>query len=198
MSGDDAVTVTIRRRVKAGREAAFEQALREFIPQSLRFPGHLGVQVLRPMRGALPEWIVVIKFQSRGDYDGFRNSPEYLRWSAQARDLLDADPVVEELCGLESWFALPGAASEPVLPRWKMALVTWIGVNLAVIGLTWLLRPVVGAWPLIPQALLINALVVALLTWVIMPQLTRLFRSWLYPPTIGNAAVSAEEPVYDS
>jgi antibiotic biosynthesis monooxygenase (ABM) superfamily enzyme len=45
-----------------------------------------------------------------------------------------------------------------------MALVTWLGVNVAVIGLTWLLGPLVGAWPLIPQTLFVNALVVLLLT----------------------------------
>jgi antibiotic biosynthesis monooxygenase (ABM) superfamily enzyme len=101
MSDDAAVTVTIRRRVKPGREAAFEDALREFIPQSLRFPGHLGVQVLCPAPGAAPEWVVVIKFRSRRDYDGFRNSPEYAQWRAQILDLLEGDPVVEEQCGLE-------------------------------------------------------------------------------------------------
>jgi len=195
MSDDAAVTVTIRRRVKAGREAAFEDALREFIPQSLRFPGHLGVQVLRPAPGAAPEWVVVIKFRSRRDYDGFRDSPEYSRWTGRILDLLEGDPVVEEQCGLEGWFALPGVTPGPVLPRWKMALVTWLGVNVAVIGLTLLLGPVVGAWPLVPQALFVNALVVVLLTWVIMPLRTRLFRPWLYPPGPNVlAAPTKEEP----
>jgi antibiotic biosynthesis monooxygenase (ABM) superfamily enzyme len=63
-----------------------------------------------------------------------------------------------------------------------MALVTWLGVNVAILGLTWLLGPLVGTWPLIPQALFVNALVVGLLTWVIMPLFTRLFRPWFYPP----------------
>ena len=193
MSDDAAVTVTIRRRVKPGREAAFEEALREFIPQSLQFPGHLGVQVLRPAPGVSPEWVVVIKFQTRRDYDGFRNSPEYSRWRARILDLLEADSVVEEQCGLEGWFVLPGATSNPVLPRWKMALVTWLGVNVVVISLTWLLGPLLGAWPLIPQALFVNALVVVLLTWVIMPLLTRLFRPWLYPQEPGVLAASTKE-----
>ena len=193
MSNDTAVTVTIRRRVKAGHEAAFEEALREFIPQSLRFPGHLGVQVLRPAPGGTPEWVVVIRFRSRRDYGEFRTSPEYSRWTARIRDLLEADPAVEERRGLEGWFALPGVTAEPALPRWKMALITWIGVNVAVIGLTLLLRPVVGAWPLVPQALVVNTLVVVLLTWVIMPLLTRLFRPWLYPPGQDVLAASTKE-----
>jgi antibiotic biosynthesis monooxygenase (ABM) superfamily enzyme len=74
-----------------------------------------------------------------------------------------------------------------------MALVTWLGVNVVVISLTWLLGPLLGAWPLIPQALFVNALVVVLLTWVIMPLLTRLFRRWLYPPEPGLLAASTKE-----
>jgi antibiotic biosynthesis monooxygenase (ABM) superfamily enzyme len=185
MNDNAALTITIRRRVKPRREAAFEEALREFIPQSLRFPGHLGVQVLRPAPGGVPEWVVVIKFQSRHDYELFRSSSEYVGWSSQIFDLLEANPAVEERSGLESWFALPGVTTDVVLPRWKMAIVTWLGVNVAVIGLTYFLGPVVGAWPLIPQALFVNALVVVLLTWAIMPLFTRLFRSWLYPTEAG-------------
>ncbi len=187
------ITVTIRRRVKVGREAAFEAALRDFIPQSLGFPGHLGVQVLRPSPGGSSEWIVVIRFQDRSDYDAFRTSPEYLQWRAHILELLEADPIIEEQCGLESWFVLPGASSAPALPRWKMALVTWMGVNVAVIGLTLAIGPFVGTWPMVARTLFINALVVALLTWVLMPLLTRLFRRWLFPPVMVAETTKDEQ-----
>lgn len=193
MSDDAPVTVTIRRLVRPGREAAFEESLRAFIPQALKFPGHLGVQVLRPMPGSVREWIVVIKFQSRPHYDAFRTSAEYTGWCSQLLDLLEAEPVYEEQSGLESWFALPHAVSQPVLPRWKMAAVTWIGVNVAVIGLVSLLGPWMEAWPMIAQSLLINTLVVALLTWAIMPLLTRLFRPWLYGPGLAATASAGQE-----
>jgi len=188
MNTEDALTVTIRRKIKPGLEERFEQRLREFIPQSLRFAGHLGVQVIRPAEIALSEmpseWVVVIRFRSRETYDAFRTSPEYVQWCAEIRDLLVDDPVTQERYGLENWFRLPGAVETPVLPAWKMALVTWIGVNVCVIGLTLLLGSIVGSWPLVPRALVMNALVVALLTWLVMPLLTRLFRSWLYPHSI--------------
>src|SRR5262249_6198073 len=138
MASDSAVTITIRRRVKAGCEPAFEESLRAFIPMSMRHPGHLGVQVLRPTPGSPPEWVVVIKFLTRGDYDAFRVCDEYVQWTRQLRELLDAEPVYEEQTGLESWFVLPGATTQPVLPKWKMALVTWIGVTIAVFALQFL------------------------------------------------------------
>ena len=193
MSDDGPLTVTIIRRVKPGREAAFDEALRQFIPEALRFPGHLGVQVLRPTPQAAPEWVVVIKFQSRPHYDAFRTSPEYTAWCAQLRELLEAEPVYEEQCGLESWFALPHTTVQPVLPRWKMALATWVGVNVATISLALLLAPLVGNWPLVPQFLFVNALVVVLLTWAIMPLLTHLLRFWLYPAGPGVATAPTWE-----
>jgi antibiotic biosynthesis monooxygenase (ABM) superfamily enzyme len=193
MSNGAPVTVTIRRRVKAGRENAFEKAVREFIPQALEAPGHLGVQVLHPTPGTSLEWVVVIKFQSRPHYDTFRTSAEYTAWCAQLRELLEADPVYEEQCGLESWFALPGARSVPVLPRWKMALVTYLGVNVAVFGLRLSVASWLEEWHWILVTLIINLLVVALLTWAIMPLLTRLFRPWLFPPSPVAAAPSIEE-----
>jgi len=190
MSQDVPVTVTIRRRVKKGRESDFETALREFIPKTLRFPGHLGVQVLHPTPGTSPEWVVVVKFQSRSHYDAFRTSPEYTAWCAQILELLEAEPVYHEQSGLESWFALPGAVSTPVLPRWKMALVTYVGVNIAVIGLLLVLGSVVAEWHFVPRSLFVDALVVALLTWVIMPLLTHLLRPWLFPRSKATPAVS--------
>jgi len=178
MTDDEPVTITIRRRVKGGRELEFEESLREFVPQSLRFPGHLGVLVLK----AAPEWVVVIKFQRRSDYDAFRDSPEYQRWTAHVSDLLEAEPDAVESSGLESWFTLPGESLASDIPRWKIAIVTWLGVNVAVIATTYGLWPVVGDWPFIPQCLVVNAVVVVLLTWLIMPLLTRYLRFWLNRP----------------
>src|SRR5438132_1759297 len=48
---NEAVTVIITRVVRPGSEAAFEDALRAFIPKSIAFPGHLGVHMLRPTPG---------------------------------------------------------------------------------------------------------------------------------------------------
>src|SRR5262245_6149788 len=45
---NDSVTVLITRAVRAGNEAAFEEALKAWVPMALAYPGHLGVHVLRP------------------------------------------------------------------------------------------------------------------------------------------------------
>ena len=59
----------------------------------------------------------------------FRTSPEYLEWN-RIRAGFDAKAAErsKNSAVLESWFTLPGQPLRP-LPQWKMALITFIGVD---------------------------------------------------------------------
>ena len=64
-------------------------------------------------------------------------------------------------------------------PRYKVALLTW-GAAYAVITLVLaILGPKMESWPLGVRTLVLSLLMVAALTWVVMPVLTKLFESWL-------------------
>ena len=64
-------------------------------------------------------------------------------------------------------------------PRYKMALVTWIGAYAAITTILYELGPAMVTWPLYLRTLLISVLMVVTLTWVLIPLLTRVFRGWL-------------------
>ncbi|MEX0713488.1 MAG: antibiotic biosynthesis monooxygenase [Pirellulales bacterium] len=190
MSTDQPVTVNVVRTVRPGREEAFEAQIREFIPKSLTFPGHLGVHVVKPAARTSRDYHVVIKFAGRGQWQSFQAWPEYVRFRAAIEPLLEREPCVEEMTGLESWLTLPGAQTLRPLPRWKMALATLLGVYptsllIGVVAGPWLTR-----WPRWLQSLFFAVCMVALLTWVVMPLLTRLLARWLYP----HAEVPARKP----
>ena len=70
----------------------------------------------------------------------------------------------------------------PAPPRYKMALITWIGAYSAITAILYELGPAMATWPLPLRTLLISVLMVVTLTWVVIPTLTRLFRSWLVRP----------------
>lgn len=179
MSGEP-VTVVITRAVRAGREEAFEAAVRAWVPDALGFPGHLGVHMLRPPPGGR-EYGAVLKFASADAWAAFRDDPKYRAFLAAVREHLEAEPQVETVTGLESWFTPPGAA--PVVPpRWKVALVSWAGVDLTALVLTYTLVPLTAGWPWVFQFLTFNAAVVAGLTWLVMPPLSRALRPWLGRP----------------
>ncbi|MDR3618252.1 MAG: antibiotic biosynthesis monooxygenase [Paludisphaera borealis] len=180
-ASERAVSIIIRRVVRAGRQAEFEAAVRAFSPVSLTFPGHLGVHVVPPPAGGR-EYVVILSFASERAWREFLQWDRYRSWAQAVRPLLDDDPAIEEVTGLETWFRMPG--EHVVVPRWKMAVVTWVGVCLSVGLLNAVLRPWIADWPWWANLLGFNAVVVASLTWVVMPLLSRSARVWLRRPTL--------------
>jgi hypothetical protein len=64
-------------------------------------------------------------------------------------------------------------------PRYKLAVVTWAGVYAVLTFIFAAAGPAMAPWPLPLRTLVLSALMVATLTWLVMPALTRLFRPWL-------------------
>ena len=183
MSQSDTVTVSITRTVKPGSEVEFERALHDFVQRSLALDGQLGVHIMRPAPGSgSREYGIVRKFANRDALASFRTSPEYLEWNQVAAELTEGNGRVEVLNGLESWFTLPGAPLRP-LPKWKMALLTLLGVFPTSLFLGETVGRFTRGWPLLFRALIFSVLMVALLTWVVMPRLSRLFHPWLSSKT---------------
>jgi antibiotic biosynthesis monooxygenase (ABM) superfamily enzyme len=174
------VTAVARGRVKAGADADFELAMRGFVDFALASPGNRGIDVLRPHPGGSREYTVVNHFVDWTARSAFKETPDYREWMARLSELTEKDTYLEERDGLGGWFTPPGAPCPAPPARIKMALVTLLGVY----PLTSTF-PVLGSW-LLPtwHPLLLNVLItgaiVAALTWVIMPRLTRVFARWLF------------------
>jgi antibiotic biosynthesis monooxygenase (ABM) superfamily enzyme len=71
------------------------------------------------------------------------------------------------------------AATRPAPPRYKLALLTWAGAYAVITMILELLGPAMATWPLPLRTLLLSALMAPAMTWLVIPFLTRLFRSWL-------------------
>lgn len=175
------ITINIVRTVRPGRDAEFEAVMHDFIPLALSFPGHLGVHVVKPAHHAARDYHIVIKFATREQWRGFQTWPEYERFRATVEPLLEHEPCVKEMTGLESWLTLPHAPTLKPLPRWKMAIVTLLGVYPTSLLLQTFIRPWVGSWPILLQSFVYAIGTVVSLTWFVMPLLTRLLSPWLYP-----------------
>ena len=66
--------------------------------------------------------------------------------------------------------------------RWsraKLALLTWVGAYAVILLVLAIGGPAMAGWPLAVRALVVSGLMVAAMTWVIVPVVTRLFRGWL-------------------
>jgi len=175
------ITVIITRAVREGSEEAFEATLRAFIPKSVTFPGHLGVFMLRPPPGGR-DFGAVLQFRTQEAWEGFQRWPQYQMFLAEIEPYLQMAPETKTLCGLETWFTPLGAGVLRAPPRWKMAFVTWIGVCISVYVVNSAFSLFDQNWPMFVNLLVSNAVIVAALTWAVMPVLSRLFRRWLSSP----------------
>jgi len=172
---DATVNILIARRLRPDAHEAFEQTVRDWIPRAVQFPGYLSVLMLRPGSHS-DEYGAVLRFQTQQDWDKFQSWQDYKQFLESIRPMLADEPSVKPMHGLEAWF---GPRDRMAPPRWKMALLTWIGVCAMVFVFSRLVQSVGEFWPWWVRFLLTNTLVVASLTWLVMPVLAKLSRSWL-------------------
>lgn len=172
------VHVAIMRVVRPGREREFEALIQKFFEEATRQPGVCGAYLIRPFVGSQSrEYGILRSFQSEQDRDRFYASDLYREWNDAVAPLVEGSPQRRELHGLEAFFH--GNAPPP--PRWKMALLTWIGVNPAVYIFSNAVPAAFGDLHPLAMLLVVNAFVVASLAWGFMPLLTRIFKGWLEP-----------------
>ena len=70
--------------------------------------------------------------------------------------------------------------SVPTPPRWKMAIVVFIAAYAISSVSQSILNPFLEQWPLLGNTIIYTAILVASLTYLAMPILSRLLRQWLY------------------
>lgn len=171
--------VAIAHRVKPGYEAEFEAAVRGVTLAASTFPGYLGSNILYPetRRG---EWQLIMRFDTPTHLQEWESSPVCQGWIARAEALAEL-PRVWRVNGLEAWFSLPEIPNADPPPKWKTAIVSAVGLYPVMSVLPSLLRPITNSLPGWLAALVSISITMPLMTWVIMPQVTRLFKGWLYP-----------------
>lgn len=181
-TNDPPVTVSVSRRVKPGCEEAFEKILLEIIAAAMSFEGHLGVNVFRPSDRDAPEYRVIFKFDRMSNLHRWEESEVRHKLLARVESLTLGPPETQTLTGLETWFALPREQAIVPPPRYKMALLTWLGIFPLITGILGLLGPIfLNGLPLVLRTLILTVVLVTLMTYVVMPWLTQLFSRWLYP-----------------
>ncbi|WP_439558423.1 antibiotic biosynthesis monooxygenase [Dyadobacter sp.] len=168
------IHVAITRKVLPGKEEEFKDALRRFLGDSFLHGGVHGASMITALPGSESREVGILRtFADQAERDAFYNSKLFKDWEAYASTLTE-EPVYRELTGLEAWFRSPGAP-----PRWKMAVATLCGVFPTSLLLSYTIGPLLQELHPALRTLIVAACMVGLLTWVVMPQVTKLLRPWL-------------------
>ena len=177
-SGKD-VTIVVSRTVFPGHDEEYGDWVRRLVKTGAEAPGNTGVITLIPQKGKGGLHHVIFQFKDQPSVDAWENSPVRQKLAEEADHFSRSHR--QAASGLETWFSIPECPQLDTPPHWKQAIVTFVGVYLV----STLVIKVLGLfnlhWNFYADNILVSALVVAALTWAVMPVLTRLvFRKWLY------------------
>lgn len=168
----------VRRRAKPGCEVAYEALIRGMFESASHFPGYLSAQLIPP-ESVQGEYQLVQRFATERDLARWNASKERATWLTRLRPVAEGEPEYRLLTGLEAWFAPSVLPSTSPPPRWRMTVVSWLGIFPTVAFLLTFVAPVISPLPFIVRTALLTALVAVAMSYVIMPRLTRCMMWWL-------------------
>jgi antibiotic biosynthesis monooxygenase (ABM) superfamily enzyme len=179
------VTVSITRHLDPGREHEMVSWIQAGIALAERFPGFLGAGWVRP--GADSEtWHMLYRFHDTESLSSWESSHERQWWRDSAGGLGVVESRMERRTGIEGWFDDPTtrdlrdlrlAPAAP--PRYKQAVVIWLAFFPLSLLVAWLFGEVAPGLPLVERALASTLLMTPVMTYVVLPRMTRALGWWL-------------------
>lgn len=173
----DPVTVLAHHTVRPGDEGEFERWMQGISSASARFPGYLGTEVISPLESTENVFVSIFRFDNYAHLDAWLKSEEREAWLEQTHVYSDDEPRLH-YHSLEFLFS-PEEHAGRVPAKWKMALVTfaviWPLVHFVPRGIDAALH----GPPLVMEVTSVGAIVL-LMTYAVMPTVTRLLARWLF------------------
>ena len=141
------------------------------------FDGFIGRELLDPVPGIQRETVVILTFDTPHNLRVWMDSDERQHILSQLDAITIGNMTTNVVGGFAGWF--PSGPDVGGVRKWKQALVILAAlfpVTLSISLLRVWLFPDLG---LLPSVLIGNILGIIVLTWVLMPPLTRALEGWL-------------------
>jgi uncharacterized protein len=178
----ESVTVTVTRRALPGREAEMAAWVQAGQRLAAGFPGFLGAGHVRPGADS-QDGHMLYRFTDEAALARWQSSAQREWWIASALGLV-SETRVEKRTGIEGWFDEPSGRVVSQVgpgspPRWKQACVIFLAFLPTNLLAQVLLTPLVGAWPLVLRVLTLTAVLIPVMTYLVLPFVTRRLQWWL-------------------
>jgi len=166
-------------RIRPERQAEFEDWRRRIFQEVRKWDGFLGTESFDALDGPEPEFIVVVRFDSRANLDAWMQSKERRTLLKELGRYVHHFKLRRIGSGFEGWFDTSENAAPPA--RWRQALVILSALFPVIMVFRQLLSPVFQIFPLPVAFLILLTLDLAFLTYAVMPVYSRLMNFWLRP-----------------
>jgi antibiotic biosynthesis monooxygenase (ABM) superfamily enzyme len=175
------VITVIRHQPRPEAVARYEEWLTEIIPVAKEFCGHWGVNIIRP-QSTSGAYVIVLHFDSVANLRRWLDSDVRRALVERIRPYLVADESIDIETGLEFWFT-PPPGGKPAKP-YKQFLITLSAIFPLTIIVPLVLRPLFWTLPVLSlpgvSHFIVAAIIVALMTYIVMPPYARRVSHWLY------------------
>ncbi|MFJ8580651.1 antibiotic biosynthesis monooxygenase [Micromonospora sp. NPDC093277] len=181
------VTVAVARRADPARSDEMVAWMRAGTALAESFPGFLGAGFVRSAPGS-PEWHVMYRFADEETLRRWEESSQRHWWLTSAQGMVEHTRV-ERRTGIEGWFdpsvdhvveTLTAADVAPAPPRWKQAVTIWLAFFPLSLTATLLTARFLADVPLAVRTLLMTLCLTPLMTYLVLPRITRALHWWLH------------------
>ena len=174
----DTIVREVRRRAKPGCEEAYEAMVRAMFAQASSFPGYLSAQLVPPSDKS-GEYQIIQRFATQADLQRWNASAERALWHERLRTVASGDPEYRLLNGLDAWFTPASIPANAHPPKWRLTVVSWIGIFPTVATLLWFVAPLLAPLPFLLRTAIFTALVAVAMSYLVMPRVSRWMAWWL-------------------
>ncbi|QAY72915.1 antibiotic biosynthesis monooxygenase [Agromyces protaetiae] len=195
------ITVSIRREVDPARISEATAWVQTGVNLANKYPGFLGSGWVRAGEQS-HVWHMLYRFANEETLEAWEQSPERTWWLSTGQAFVQSERS-RRRTGIEGWFDEPPTGSIPVVdasgaaldetapppapPRWKQAVTIWLGFFPVNLVFSYLISPVPG-WDLLPivvRVLVTTLVLTPIMTFWVLPFVTRSLRRWLAPRAPG-------------
>lgn len=175
-SDGQVVTAIMSQHIRPEDIEAFRKAEGLIALTMSAFAGFISLEHSEPVPGVQDDYIVAFTFASRADLDRWLQSDARRDVLQLVEPFIEGERTLNVVRGFGGWFV---AKDEQGPPRWKQAVTVLIALYPTTLTLGYLQNVVAPDVPWVPALFVSNVLGIAILTWLLMPVVTRLLRDWL-------------------
>lgn len=173
---DNQARVVSSYRLRPGTEGEHLMLHKRMLDALQAFPGFLKRELLDAVEDVQPETVVVLTFDSTNNLQRWLDADDRRAILKDLDGITQGKLTTNVVGGFAGWFP-SNEGSDP--RKWKQALVILIALFPVSLSASWLRAQL---WPdlqLLPSVLFANIVGIIILTWILMPPLTRTLDSWL-------------------
>jgi antibiotic biosynthesis monooxygenase (ABM) superfamily enzyme len=181
----ETTSLVIEYEVSKAKAEEFWQWQQSIQAEAIHQPGYVRTDICPPVEGAQNKWYIVVHFDSSTNLSRWLDSDHRHALIRHARSRFGDYQYRNLGTGLEGWFSQgkPGDKPGTSPPAWKQNLAVLFGLYPTVMVETLLFSHfgIMEGWSLAPKMFVNNLVSCSLLTWLVMPLVTRLLQFWLTP-----------------